>query len=79
MDDVLSKITQYIINPAIALVFAAGFFLFLWGCVQFLWNLDSGEQSEGKSHMIWGVVGMFIMVSVWGILGLIVSTFQLGG
>ena len=45
----------------------------------FLWNLeDGGDNSEGKQHMIWGIIGMFIMVSIWGIIGLLDNTFNLG-
>jgi hypothetical protein len=73
--NLVQKFVDYIINPAILVIFAAGFFLFLWGLVQFLWKLDEGAQSSGKQHMLWGIVGMFIMVSVYGIINLIDSTF----
>ncbi len=53
----------------------AGMFLFMYGLVTFLWNLkEGGGHSEGVNHMLWGVVGMFIMVSVWGIISLLVNT-----
>ncbi|MBP9757639.1 MAG: hypothetical protein KBD06_03510 [Candidatus Pacebacteria bacterium] len=65
-----------IIRPIILLVFAGGFFLFMWGLVTFLWNSKEGEiATDGKQHMLWGIVGMFVMVSVGGILTLILSTF----
>lgn len=75
--NLVSKFVDYIINPAILIIFSAGFFLFLWGLVQFLWNLDEGAQSNGKQHMLWGIVGMLIMISVYGIIGLIDNTFDL--
>ena len=65
-------------KPAILLVFTAGFFLFVWGLVEFIFKLDAGgEHQEGKDHMLWGIVGMLIMVSVYGILNLLDSTFNL--
>ena len=76
---VLTKFETYVIGPAMKIVFAAGLLLFLWGLVQFLWNLDEGGgKDEGKQHMFWGVVGMFIMVSVWGIINILDATFGLG-
>ena len=79
LSDIIGRFTTYIINPAILVVFAAGFFLFVYGLVEFLWNSRSGKPDEaGKSHMIYGVIGMLIMASVWGIIGVINDTFSLG-
>jgi hypothetical protein len=76
--NLVSKLVAYIIDPAILIIFAAGFFMFVWGLVQFLWKLDEGgDNSAGKQHMIWGLVGMLIMVSVYGIITLINDTFDL--
>ncbi|HVU75358.1 MAG TPA: hypothetical protein VHD38_00765 [Candidatus Paceibacterota bacterium] len=76
--NLVSKFVAYIIDPAILIIFAAGFFLFVWGLVQFLWKLDEGGDNQaGKNHMIWGIVGMLIMVSVYGIITLINDTFDL--
>ena len=75
----LENFVTVIINPAILVVFTAGFFLFVWGLVQFLMNLNKGsENEEGKQHMLWGIVGMFIMASVYGIVTLLDNTFGLG-
>ena len=74
----IDRFVDVIVNPVILLVFAAGFFLFVWGLVMFMWNLnEGGENSAGKQHMIWGIVGMLVMVSVYGIIALIDDTFEL--
>lgn len=75
----LNKIVTLIIDPLILVIFAAGFFFFMWGLVEFLWSMKGGEvQTDGKNHMIWGIVGMLIMVSVYGIIALISNTFGFG-
>jgi hypothetical protein len=76
--NLVDKFTNYIVDPAILVVFAAGFFFFVYGLVEFMWNLNEGAQSNGKQHMLWGTVGMFVMVSVYGIVALISNTFGLG-
>lgn len=73
----MDRLVDFVINPAILLVFSAGFFLFIWGLVQFLWNLEGGEIDNGKRHMLWGIVGMVVMVSVYGIIAIIDNTFDL--
>ena len=76
---ILSNFVSYIINPAILVIFTAGFFLFVWGLVQFVMELNKGgEHEEGKQHMLWGIVGMFVMASVYGIIALLDNTFDLG-
>ncbi|QQG37736.1 MAG: hypothetical protein HYS26_03880 [Candidatus Kaiserbacteria bacterium] len=76
---ILGRFVTYIINPAILVVFAAGFFMFMWGLVQFVLGLDEGgKREDGVRHMLWGIIGMVIMVSVYGILALLDNTFNLG-
>lgn len=74
----MQRVVTYIIDPALLVIFACGFLLFVYGLVEFLWKLnEGGEAEEGKRHMVWGIVGMFIMVSVYGILDIIDNTFHL--
>ncbi|MEK7477855.1 MAG: hypothetical protein AAB645_00605 [Patescibacteria group bacterium] len=71
----VANINQQIVNPILEIIFVLGFIIFLWGVVEFIWYADSDQGKEtGKSHMIWGVVGMFVMVSVFGLLHLIENT-----
>lgn len=75
----LERFVTYIVDPAILLVFAGGFFLFMWGLVMFMIRLNSGEPTKNdKDHMLWGLAGMLIMVAVWGIIGLLENTFGIG-
>ena len=74
--DIIGRFVTYLINPAILVIFTFGFFLFVYGLVEFLWKLNQGgDNKEGKQHMLWGVVGMLVMTSVYGILALLTSTF----
>ena len=77
--DAIVKLQQYVLVPAERIIFAAGFFLFVYGLVEFLWNIDEvSAQQEGKQHMLWGIIGVFIMVSVLGIISIIQNTFGIG-
>ena len=72
----VNNLTRVLINPAILLLFAAALVLFAWGLVQFLLALSQGgkDANRGKQHMLWGIVGMFIMVAAYGILTVIQNT-----
>ncbi|MDP2593233.1 MAG: hypothetical protein Q8P52_01115 [bacterium] len=67
-----------IINPLIIFMFALAMVFFLYGVLEFFLNQDNEEaKTNGKSHMIWGVIGLTIMLGVWTILGMIINTFNL--
>ena len=60
----ISNIELYILNPLMTLLLAAGLLVFFWGLAQFILNAGSEDgRSLGKKHMLWGVIGMFIMVA----------------
>ena len=71
----LDRIVTYLIDPAVKVIFTLGLLMFFVGIVEFLWALKDGKPSaEGKQHMIYGMSGMFIMVSVYGIISMIMNT-----
>ncbi len=78
-DSLITKFGTYIVNPLLLLIFAAGFFMFMYGLLEFMIAIsrNSEDTTTGKQHMIYGTLGMFIMVSVYGIIALLDSTFGL--
>jgi hypothetical protein len=53
-------------------VIAAGVALlgFFWGLAMFVFKAgDPKAHDEGKNIMIWGIIALFVMVSIWGIVG----------
>jgi len=74
----LTRLADYVFNPIIGVLFALALVYFLIGVFKFVANSDSDDgREEGRNHIIWGLVGMFVMVSVFGIMNLIVRTFDL--
>ena len=73
----LDRINEFVINPIIGLLFALALVVFLYGVVEFIAGADSEEkQTTGRQHMIWGVIGIFIMVSVFGVLNVVCNTIN---
>lgn len=72
----LNKVNAAIINPLILLVFAVAFLVFAWGIFQFLANASEGsKREEGKQKILYGLIGMFIMFSAYGLIRLTLGTF----
>ena len=72
---VLDKIKANILNPFIAFLLVLALVWFLYGVYKFISNYDDQTaRTEGKSHMLWGVIGMAIMISVYGLLSVVKET-----
>lgn len=54
----------------IPLVFTLALLFFFWGVVKYIRSAGN-EKEEGKKIMIWGVVALFVMSSVWGLVSFI--------
>jgi len=70
--DIIQNVKDEILTPLVVLLFALATGYFLYGLMKFIQNQDNEiEQDEGKRHMVWGIVGIALMVGVYGILNLI--------
>lgn len=74
---VVQTITKVIVNPLIIFLFALATIYFIVGLVKYLLQPDSKEVKEqSKDQMIYGVLGMFIMIAVFGIMRIYLNTIK---
>lgn len=74
-DKLYANIKDQIVTPIIYLLFALAVVYFVWGVLVFIRNADNPEERKtGYQHMIWGVIGIFVMVSAIGIINIITAT-----
>ncbi len=67
-----------IISLLVTLVFALSVLVFFRGLAKFILNAgDSKSHEEGKQLIIWGLISLFVMVSIWGILRFIYNDLGL--
>ena len=63
---------QELVAMLIPLVIALGLLVFIWGLVQFILASGNEEAKDvGKRRMVWGIITLFVIVSVWGLVGLL--------
>lgn len=78
--NIINPVKTEILNPIIYLLFALALLYFLWGVIRYIYNGDSDDaRSKGQKHMIWGLIGMAIMLSVFGIMSLIFNSVTFNG
>ena len=79
-DSFLASLNRLIVNPLISLMFALAVVYFLYGVFKFLANADNeNARTEGKTHMMYGIIGMVVMMGVWGITNLLINTLEIEG
>lgn len=73
----IDKIEKVILDPIITLLFAGAVIYFVWGLVVTITAGDNADKrKDGGEHILWGLIGIFIMVTVYGILNVVSNTIS---
>ncbi|MEK7187159.1 MAG: hypothetical protein AAB690_02580 [Patescibacteria group bacterium] len=63
-----------LVDLALPVVVGIALLGFFWGLATYIFaGGDAEKQKDARSRMIWGVVALFVMVSVWGLVRFIGS------
>jgi len=60
----------------VPVIFALAFLVFVYGMVKYF-ILHGGEdtkRAEGRQFILWGLIGLVVLFSVWGFVNLLLST-----
>ena len=67
-----------ILRTIIVIMFPLATAFFLWGVIQYISSSnDEKKLKDARQKIIYGVIGLFMMVAVWGIVRAIVTSFGL--
>lgn len=68
-DALFQNLVTYLFSPLFQLVVAVTIVYFLYGVLMFIVNFNDPEKKEtGKRHMVYGLIGLLIILSINGIL-----------
>lgn len=74
----LGKVVVQIVNPIILLLAGSAFVVFVWGIFEFVAHAgDETKREEGRSAIMWGLVGLVIIFGAYGIINVALKTFSL--
>jgi hypothetical protein len=81
--DSLSSIINWasclLMSTIVPFLFALATAAFIWGVISYYLNPDNEEKrKKGKSFLIGGLVALFVMTSMWGIIRIFSTTFETG-
>ncbi len=76
IQEIARTVLEFIDTAVIPLIIGLAVVFFLIGVMKFV--RGAGEQKardEGKALMLWGIVGLAVMLSVWGLVAILTNTF----
>ena len=74
LDTAITRLLSWISRLTV-LILAAAVLVFVWGVLKFITAAgDDEKRKSGRSFMIWGIIGIFVMVSVWALVRLLTET-----
>ena len=73
--DGLLDYINYLAKRALPLLILAALIMFLYGILRtFFIDRDHAAENKGRSFILWGIVALFVMVSVWGLVNVLRDT-----
>ncbi len=70
---------QKLLNSAIPLMLTLGVVFFVWNVVQYVISDSEEAKTKGRDHMVYGIIGFAVILGLWGLVNLVVRTFNIGG
>lgn len=69
---------QGILNSIVPFIIGLAVFVIIWGIFKYILHAAEEEKrAEARAYIIWGIVGVFFMLSIWGFVNILVNTFDL--
>lgn len=77
IQSVLCKIGN-ILDIVIPIIIVLGVVYFIWGVVKYVISDDEEAKKAGKNRMIYGIIGLVVIVAMWGLVNMVTRTFGIG-
>ena len=72
LDNLIKSIATGVVQSTGYMLLTLAVVAFFWGIVQFIFNARQGSEGKGiqkgKQFIVWGLIGIFVMFSIWGII-----------
>jgi uncharacterized membrane protein YidH (DUF202 family) len=65
---------QILISRLVPVVIGLALLLFLFGVLRYLIGKNAEDKEAARNYMIWGIIALFVMVSVWGLVQILSDT-----
>lgn len=62
-------------NSIIGLLFTVAFLFFIYGMFKYFFvkGADPKSRTDGRSFIVWGIIGLAVLFSIWGLVHLVIN------
>lgn len=65
-----------ILNILVPILISLGVVYFIWGVITYVIASDEEAKKTGRNRIIYGIIGLAVIVSVWGLVRVLTQTFN---
>ena len=69
-------IFKSVLDLLIPIIITLAVVIFFFGLAQYLLKADESKE-KGRNIMIYGIITLFVMVAVWGLVAVLANTFRI--
>ena len=74
--NIILALINYVLRPLIGALIILATVVFIWGVTKYVAAGGDAEKiKEGRDFIFWGLIGLFVIISVWGLVAVINNTF----
>lgn len=76
LNGVLCKISE-LLGAVLPVLIALGVIYFVWGVITYVISSDEEAKSAGRDKIIYGIIGLAVIIGLWGLVKILTNTFGL--
>jgi hypothetical protein len=73
---ILCRVGQFL-NAVVPVIIALGVVYFVWGVITYFISGDEEAKKAGRDRIIYGIIGLAVIIGMWGLVNLLRNTFAL--
>jgi len=71
----LIGVFQGILNTLVPFIIGLAFIWFIWGVFRYVTAAGPEDKDKARDTIIFGLLGLFVIVSVWGLVNVLTGSF----
>jgi len=75
INDVSDRFTSILNTATVLIVSVAVIWIIINVVIYLVGGKDSEKRHEGLMRIVWGIVGLFVIISIWGLVSILKNSF----